>query len=514
MEGNKQKSYIFRFLRQARFRLSIAILIRVMMISFIIGFGIGIMVNIVALFIPIYNAFWISCICIGIVGVMGVLCAIFLFPNQKTTALEIDKRGLQERLTTFLELEEKQSSWSALQAEDTYEAIVHYNLKEHTKFLIQKQLIYCFIGVIVLFSVAAVLPSSNKELAIILHEQKEKAKEEIKKVEKAKEQLEELKELKELEQFSDADLKEIEKMQSMLEKAKEELREAKTKEELEKALERLETKTLQNISETRQKENQSEIANAKKKLEEFLKKMENQSKDTFSAEELKDVLDEETLQMLEETLRELLDELTEELEKMLEQLEASLSNGSFTKEQLKQLLEAMKNASPSNNMSSQFAEIIEGTLGISDLSNQDMKNQVGQTGVGNGNQGGTGNGTGSGNGFGTGNGTGQGGAGIGGGKNQGSKNGIEKENNRISKDEQVTISGRKLGDDENLTGQANIGESYQSSGGTGLTWSGEKVNYDEVVGEYTKEAYSRMENNEVPKGMEDVVKQYFEGINQ
>ena len=513
MEGNKQKAYIFRFLRQARFRLSIAILIRVMMISLIIGFGVGMAVNIVALFIPIYNAFWISCICIGIVGVIGVLCAIFLFPNQKTTALEIDKRGLQERLTTFLELEEKQSSWSALQAEDTYEAIVSYDLKEHTKCSIEKEKTYALIGVIVLFSVAAVLPSSNKELAIVLHEQKEQVKEEIKKVDKAKEQLEQLKEWKEFEQFSDADLKEIEKIQSMLEKAKEELKEAKTKEELEKALERLETKTLQTISETRQKESQNEIAKTKKKLEEFLKKAENQSKDTFSAEELKDVLDEETLQMLEETLRELLDELTEEeLEKMLEQLEASLSNGSLTKEQLKQLLEAMKNASPSN-ISSQFAQIMEGTLGIRGLSNQNMTNQVGQTGVGTGNQGGTGTGTGSGTGFGTGNGTGQGGAGIGGGKNQGSKNGIEKENNRISKDEHVTISGRELGDDENLTGQASIGESYKSSG-AGLTWSGEKVNYDEVVGEYTKEAYSRIENNEVPKGMEDVVKQYFEGINQ
>ncbi len=84
----------------------------------------------------------------------------------------------------------------------------------------------------------------------------------------------------------------------------------------------------------------------------------------------------------------------------------------------------------------------------------------------------------------------------------------------MDNEEQITIPGRETGDDENLTGQSGEGDSYQTVGGEGLTWSGEKVSYNEVVGEYTQEAYARIENNEVPKGMEDVVKSYFEGINR
>ncbi len=510
---NNHKSYIFRFLKQAKIRLSIAVFIDIMIVSLIVGFLVGTIVNVLALFVPIYGAFRISFIVVGIVGLIGGIYAIFRFPSQKKTALEMDKRGLKERLTTFLELESEGSSWGDLQAEDTYQAIIGYNLKEHTRICIKKKRLYLLIGMVVLFGVAAVLPSPNKELAIVQHEQREQAKKKIEKVEQAKEELEEL---KEMEQLTEADLAEIEKMQDILEKTKEELNEATTKEELEKALERLETKALQTLSENKHMESKNKASELKKQLEEFLKKTENQSKDMFSSEELKDIVDEETLQMLKEALGELADELTEEeLEKLLEQLEqleASLSNGSLTKEQLEQLMEAMKNLSKSDGTRMQMAEIMEGTLGISSPSNQSASNQNGQTGVGNGNNSGNGNGTGTG--LGTGNGTGQGGNGIGGGKNQGSKHGIEKENNRVSSEEQVTIPGREVGMDENLTGQVIEGESYQSSGGAGLTWSGEKINYDEVVGEYTKEAYSKIEKNEVPKGMEDVVKQYFEGINQ
>ncbi len=507
MKGNSHKLYIFRFLKQAKIRLSIAVFIDIMIVSLIVGFLVGTIVNVLALFVPIYGSFQISFVVVGMVGVIGGIYAIFRFPNQKKTALEMDKRGLKERLTTFLELESEGSSWGDLQAEDTYQAIIGYDLKEHTRICIEKKRVYLLMGIVVLFGVAAVLPSPNKELAIVQHEQREQAKKEIEKVEQAKEELEEL---KEMEQLTEADLAEIEKMQDVLEKAKEELNEATTKEELEKALERLETKALQTLSENKQMESKNKASELKKQLEEFLKKTENQSKDTFSSEDLKDILDKEMLQMLEEALGELADELTEEeleeLLEQLEQLEASLSNGSLTKEQLEQLVEAMKNLSKSDGTRMQMAEIMEGTLGIGSPSNQSVSNQNGQVGMGGNN--------GEGAGIGTGNGTGQGGNGIGGGKNQGSKNGIEKENNRVSSEEQVTIPGREVGMDENLTGQVIEGESYQSSGGAGLTWSGEKVNYDEVVGEYTKEAYSKIEKNEVPKGMEDVVKEYFEGINQ
>ena len=551
MSGTESpKLYVIRFLKTARRRLSLMVLVDCMIRALAAGFLVGTVINVIALFVPIYGAFKISWITLLIICIIGFLYAVMHFPDYKKTALEIDKKGLQERLTTFVEMEKMGLSpeWQELQTMDTYRAISAFDLKEQVKIRLEKRMVYILAGMMALFTVAAVLPSPNKELAIIRHEQKEKAENEIEKVEKAKEQLEDL---KELENLTEAELAEIDKLQDSLEKAKEELAKAKTQEELEKALERLERKTLQQLSETRplQSGSLNKGSEIKKKLEEFLNKKENKTKKEFTSEELKDILEAEELENLkqevmeelaklreemlnnlsEEEREELLKKL-EELEKLakeLEELEASLSKGTMTKEQLQELLDAIEaarqNGSLSEALSGQMAQIMDGTLGISIPSGElasglngqpgSQGNLGGSNGTGNNGNGNNGSGTGTGgNGSGNGNGQGQG-SGIGGGKNYGSKEGIEKENNRLENKEQITIPGRNTGNDANLTGQIVEGESYQTIG-EGLTWSGEKVDYNEVVGEYTKEAYSRIEKNEVPRGMEDVVKSYFEGINQ
>lgn len=543
MSGTEsQKLYVIRFLKKARRRLSLIVLVNTMIRALAVGFLVGAVINAAALFIPIYGAFRISWFVLLAVCVIGFLYAVMHFPDYKKTALEMDKKGLQERLTTFVEMEKMGLSpeWQELQTKDTYLAISKFDLKEQVKITLEKKMLYILAGTITLVTVAAVIPSPNKELAIIRHDQKEKAEEKIEKVEKAKEQLEDL---KELENLTEAELAEIDKLQDSLEKAKEELAKAKTQEELEKALERLETKTLQQLSETRplQSGSLNKGSEIKKKLEEFLNKKENKAKKEFTSEELKDILQAEELENLkqevmeelaklreemlnnlsEEEREELLKKL-EELEKLakeLEELEASLSEGSMTKEQLQELLDAMEaarqNGSLSETLSGQMAQIMDGTLGISMPSGQLAAGLSGQPGS-QGNLG-TSNGNNAsgvgGNGNGNGNGQGQD-SGIGGGKNYGSKEGIEKENNRLENKEQITIPGRGTGNDANLTGQIVEGESYQTISGEGLTWSGEKVDYNEVVGEYTKEAYSRIENHEVPRGMEEVVKSYFEGINE
>lgn len=547
--AESQKLCVIRFLKKARRRLSLVVMVNVMIRALVIGFFVGALMNVAALFVPIYGAFVISWIALLGICIIGLLYAVMHFPDYKKTALEIDKMGLQERLTTFVEMEKMELSpeWQELQTNDTYRVISTFDLKEQVKVNLERKMLCTLAGMMVLFAVAAMLPSPNKELAIIQHKQKEKVEEKIEKVEKAKEQLEEL---KELEKLTEAELAEIDKLQDSLEKAKEELAKAKTQEELEKALERLETKTLQQLSETKplQSGNLNKESEFKKKLEEFLDKKENKSKKEFTSEELKDILEAEELENLkqevmeelaklreemlnnlsEEEREELLKKLEEleELAKELEELEASLSEGGMTKEQLQELLDAIEaarqNGSLSEALSGQMAQIMDGTLGISipygelatGLSGQlgSQGNLGGSNGTCNNGNGNNGSGTGTG---GSGNGTGQGqGSGVGGGKNYGSKEGIEKENNRLENKEQITIPGRGTGSDANLTGQIVEGESYQTVGGEGLTWSGEKVDYNEVVGEYTKEAYSRIENNEVPRGMEEVVKSYFEGINE
>lgn len=69
-------------------------------------------------------------------------------------------------------------------------------------------------------------------------------------------------------------------------------------------------------------------------------------------------------------------------------------------------------------------------------------------------------------------------------------------------------------DDENLTGRKNEGTSYVTEGGDSLTWSGDSVEYGQVIGEYSKQALSEIQGSDYPAGVQDIVKSYFEQLNQ
>ena len=77
----------------------------------------------------------------------------------------------------------------------------------------------------------------------------------------------------------------------------------------------------------------------------------------------------------------------------------------------------------------------------------------------------------------------------------------------------VSVPGA-LGDDENLTGRQNEGASYTSQGGASLTWSGNSVEYGQVIGEYSRQALSRISGSDYPAGVQDIIKSYFEQLNQ
>ena len=136
-----KKRYIIGFLRQARKRLSLVLLVDVMLKALVAGFFVGAVINLVALFVPIYGAFAISWIAFLFVCVIGFFYAVVHFPDYKKTALEIDKLGLKERLTTFVEMEKMGLSpeWQKLQTEDTYKAISDFDLKEQVKFTIKNK---------------------------------------------------------------------------------------------------------------------------------------------------------------------------------------------------------------------------------------------------------------------------------------------------------------------------------------------------------------------------------------
>lgn len=154
-----------------------------------------------------------------------------------------------------------------------------------------------------------------------------------------------------------------------------------------------------------------------------------------------------------------------------------------------------------------------GAAGIA--SAQALAQAAGQNGGGNNlaqaaiSSGQSGNGSNSGNGDGAGSGNGNGdGAGQGngsGGRGTGSSN---------APHDYVSIP-NDIGDDPSLTGEKN---GDQNSGyfrqQNGLAWEGEHVDYNSVISQYTNRAFEGITRGKYPSGMESVIRDYFENLNQ
>ena len=122
----------------------------------------------------------------------------------------------------------------------------------------------------------------------------------------------------------------------------------------------------------------------------------------------------------------------------------------------------------------------------------------------NGDGSGNGNGNGSGNGNGNGN-SGGSGSGIGNGRGTGSSN---------AEHDYVSIP-NGIGNDSALTGSKNGDQdSDYFRQQNGLSWEGQHVDYNSVIGEYSDSAYEGIANGSYPSGMESVIRDYFESLSK
>ena len=140
--------------------------------------------------------------------------------------------------------------------------------------------------------------------------------------------------------------------------------------------------------------------------------------------------------------------------------------------------------------------------GSSQSENSSENNDSSQSGSSNGE--GSGNGTG-GNGNGSGSGVGNGnGSGSGSGRGTGSSD---------TGHDYVSIP-NKVGNDSSIAGSkgdSKDSDYYQAK--NGLAWEGEHVSVDSVIGDYTKDAYESIASGRYPKGMESVIRDYFQSLN-
>ena len=189
----------------------------------------------------------------------------------------------------------------------------------------------------------------------------------------------------------------------------------------------------------------------------------------------------------------------EEMKELLDNLEKAMEDGEITSGEIADALSGIQNGD---------AQMASATISASASSNPSSSSSASSTpspsstpSAGNG----SGNGTGSGSGM---------GQGSGGGWNMGSSEGLERKE-QPDKGEVVHLTGKKEGNDDNLTGKKNgDAKITQKDGQKGGASSGIKADLDSVIGEYSSEAYAKVNSNKVPSAMKDVVKEYFSGFGQ
>lgn len=238
----------------------------------------------------------------------------------------------------------------------------------------------------------------------------------------------------------------------------------------------------------------------KAKLEELLESME------LSREELQKADSKEKLENAEQKL----DYKYQQTAEGLENLEKQLTEG-----QKAQVAEA-KDAVPKTSETSPEQQVASGDGGET---GEDSTQKNGESGDGSnksdGNNGKSGdesqNGDGSGNGSGSGDGKGNG-NGSGSGKQNGGGNGRGTGSQETEHD-YVSVP-NKTGDDAAVSGKKDDekdSDYYRAQ--NGLTWEGDHVSLDSVIGEYTEDAYEGISSGKYPSGMEDIIKDYFKNLN-
>jgi len=431
-----------------------------------VGGILGIFCEVFSLYRQFYYVHLIAGLCFGAGFLAGIGYGVYKRSDMKQAARRLDSFGLKERMITAWEQMDQETEFAVRQRQD---ALFYYEQKkEQIKISIFPDKKHVFA---LFFSIAAVVgvsfvPSPVRDQAKIHHQVQEKAKEE-------KEALEEL-----LEALEDVDMESLTEEQKMQLKAlsesmqlsKEELTKADSWESLASALERLDYKYEQ----------------TGQSLEKLASQLKNpEAAGVASAEALAKAMSEpDGLQTASTGTPSV-----------------SAGNGSNGDKD-------NQDGSEKDAKEGSGSENGNGTdNGSSSENGNENGSESGGGSSGSGSDSGSGEGSGSGSGSGSGEGNGNdgSGSGTGSGRGTGSSNHIHDYvsiPNGIAQNSSLT--GNKTGDQNS--------DYYRMQ--NGLAWEGEHVDYNSVIGEYTDHAYEGITQGRYPSGMEPVIRDYFENLNQ
>lgn len=494
---------ILDFINKSGRRIKLNFLISKVLMGLQASLVLNLIIFIIALFIPFESCYRLSFGAINLAVFISIFWGMIKSPKQKEIALIADSKGLKERVITALEFFGDESEIAIAQKKDTVKSIKTYDFKRNLPIKIEKKEIYKIIILTILCIIIILIPSGPKKEAEKLREFTNSKNEIVNKIDKEEEKIE---------KESDLTKEEKEELKKILKEAKKDLKEINKKEDTNKLMDRLDKKFEEMKEKTTSEKKKELIDDLKKNLvesqkneqaKEALKNLNEINKSLNKNKTGKELLEalktgdkealENKLKALNQSLPNLSDKEKSELSNTLKEAAANL-----TDEELKDLLEQSSD------------KVLDGEIDPSELANAITSLKTKSDGSSNSGSGKSGakansNGSTSGSGSGQGNGTG-------GGWNTGSKNG--KENTSAPNiGEQVFIPGRQVGSDENLKGDKNSNGTSQSiESQKGLNLNGEKKDYNSVVGDYSKEEIDSMNSSSLPDHLQDVVKDYFNGL--
>ena len=535
MNLNKPYGKISYVLRKARSRIILRITLRNVAAGLCTALTAGIILELLSRFIPIYRVY-VLWGCTGAAIFLLSLLSVFLFlPKKKAVARLLDSFGLQERITTSLELEKEDSEYKELLLEDTVSKLDTIDYREKIKLLPDKKLLAAVIFLMLAFGAAVLLPQPLLEEARQAHELNVYKKEQKKKVEKAE------KEIEKNSRLTEAQKKDL---LDKLEALKQELKKSQDTRVADKALEKLAKKLEQKIDKTKEadlKKLAEELAGNKtakaladalksEKTEEIRKEFENlkdklKSMSAAEKNDLKAALSKAADSLGDSGLKDSLNGLGGALDsgdenavsKSVDELNGAVNDSLSQKNMNNALAQAQNDLQPNAvNARNQGQNSGQGQ-GAAQAQGQGTQGQGSGTGQGAGQGSGQGQETGQGqgaggNGAGSGTGNGDGGVtpyGSGGIANKAPSAGQEKEYEKIFTPSR--LGGQ--GETSVITGKGNNnGKSETTITNNANASLGELMPYNQVVGEYSERAMESMDNSSIPGGMEDIIKNYFASL--
>ncbi len=478
--------------------------------------------------------------------VLGFLWSIYKYPSLYDTARLVDTFGLKERTITALELKGNNSKLAELQKIDATSSLEKEDIKKQIS--IKPSMKIVIIAMIMIFSsfILGFINTPSHEEALLKEKNKNIIKNEVENIKKVEKEIKEeklltLEEKKQIENTLKELRKKLDKSENMKDIQKEAL---KVKKELKDIEKRLRQEKLEDIAKKlSDKEFTKELAENLKnrdgeKTAESIEKM---------AEQLKN-MDKEQLENLAKDLAALAEQLKDnpELANAFKQISNAIAQNiegnmddakiSNSLNSLSQSLSGLMSNSQVSGAISQLNEALDNLTSAaeqisqgSNSSSNGQSNSPGNQGTNQGNsgQGGQGNGQGQGSGSGQGAGKGQGSGG--GGAGEGSSPGSETSSGSSSGQ-----SGKKDGSKKevkeyesiftpkNLGGQGNQTQVHGNMNDSGDKdviqvkkfgdMKGESMPYNEVLNIYKQNAYKRLDNEEIPSNMKEIIRKYFSDL--